>query len=275
MHTHDTLIAAYDNAREKTAHDTGRPVPPSRLHHVELDTINRILPAGGSLVDIGTGLGLVPTTFHLLGHSVISTDFPTTGGVQHLNRLMDYGIRGHFLEVGKDPIPEPDDSVDVVFVGNVIEHLPHTPRYFLQDLIRILKPGGHLVVDTKNAVDLKTRLKMLLGVSNWPTLRGIYPIEYNYMHHKEYTLAELVDVLELSGLENVKGLAAEVFFYQSLRAWGTLRAMGARPEERAQFAPGGFNPLHPYEYLRLPLLALCKLFPGLRSDILAVGQKPQ
>lgn len=274
MHSPSTLHQTYLDACKLTESETGCPEPPSPLHLVEAAVIDRLLPEGGVLLDVGTGMGLIPTVFHKLGARAISTDFPTTGGRDHLSRLMKRGIEGHFLQVGVDPMPVEAETVDVVFVGNVIEHLPHTPKYFLSDLMRTLKPGGHIVVDTKNAVDLKTRLKMLLGVSNWPRIESVYALDFNYHHHKEYTLNELTQVLDLAGFEDVHGFAHEVFFKKSLRKWGTLRAMGARPEEMAQFAPSGFNPLHPYEYLRILLLGLTKLMPGARSDILAQARKP-
>ncbi len=151
------------------------------------------------------------------------------------------------MQVGVEPLPILEESVDVVFAGNVIEHQPHSPRPFMQDLWRVLKPGGHIVIDTKNAVDLKTRLKVLFGISNWPTLDGIYEHELNIHHHKEYTRWELKRVLQLSGFDDIKEVTFEIFFHRSLQRLGTLRAMGAKPEELAKFGTG-FNFRHAYEY---------------------------
>jgi ubiquinone/menaquinone biosynthesis C-methylase UbiE len=245
---------------------------PVRLHLVEAAAILDELPPGGTVLDIGTGIGVIPRMLQRLGAQLICVDFPTHDGASGLKYLEQLGVEAHYLEVGVDELPIPDDSVDVVFVGNVIEHLPHSPRRFMSDIRRVLRPGGHLVMDTKNAIDLKTRLKLLAGISNWPTLQYIYHCERNTEHHKEYTLPELVALLELAGLRNVRGYAFEVFFTKSLRKLGTLRRMGAPVEARSQFGTG-FNPWHPYEYARMPLLGLAWLFPQLRSDILAVGQK--
>ena len=142
----------------------------------------------------------------------------------------------------------------------------------MENLWRVLKPGGHIVIDTKNAVDLKTRLKVLVGISNWPTVDGIYYAEFNPYHHKEYTLSELKRLLELARFDDIQGTAFEVFFLKSLKRLGTLRAMGARAEELSEFGTG-FNFRHPYEYLRLVLLATTYLLPNTRSDIMAIGRK--
>lgn len=246
--------------------------PAWRLRRFEIERIGGKLPTGGSLLDVGSGPGFVPRYFHKLGFKVISVDFPGTGGRDALQALKDVGIEGHYVQVGVETLPLPDDSLDVVFVGNVIEHLPHSPRSFMADLKRVLKPGGHLVMDTKNAVDLKTRLKVLAGVSNWAPLHSYYDLDIHPHHHKEYTLAELARLFELSQFRNIERIAEELFFQLSLKKFKTLQAMGAKPGQRSKFGTG-FNPWHPYEYARLLLLLTARAFPNLRSDIMVIGQK--
>lgn len=247
-----------------------------RLLLAELATITRYLPDGGTFIDVGTGHGIVPLVLHRLGYSVKSIDYPTAGGSEAAARIASLGVEIHYANVGHDANPLPNESADVVFAGNVIEHLPHTPRHFLAACRAMLKIGGHLVIDTKNAVDLKTRLKMLAGISNWPAVAGIYESDFNFFHHKEYTLGELAEVVTRSELEVVERAAIETFFYKSLIRLGSLRTMGAAAQAtgtgRSEFG-SGFNPRHIYEYARLPLLALTLAMPGLRSDVLVVGQK--
>lgn len=255
------------------ARDSGfRPMLQTRLHVTESVQVAEFLPPGGTLLDIGTGFGIVPRIMQRLGAHAISADFPTTGGSGALQRLIDLGIEGHFLQVGIDPLPVPDESVDVVFVGNVIEHLPHSPRAFMADIKRVLKPGGHLVMDTKNAIDLKTRLKVLFGVPNWPPIRTFFHADFNAHHHKEYTLAELKQLFELAGFASIQGYPFECFFFQSLKRLGTIQAMGAPRSELSEFGEG-FNFLHPYEYGRIVALLLTKLFPNLRDCIMVTGRK--
>lgn len=243
-----------------------------RLRRFEIERVGGKLPAGGSLLDVGSGHGYVPRYFHKLGFKVISVDFPGTGGMDALKALMDQGIAGHYLQVGVETLPLPDNSLDVVFVGNVIEHLPNSPRPFMADLKRVLKPGGHLIMDTKNAMDVKTRLKVLAGVSNWAPLSSYYDMDINPHHHKEYTLAELAQLFERAGFRNLERIAFEMFLYASLKKFKTLQAMGLKSDQRSTFGTG-FNPWHPYEYARLVLLLFAKTFSGLRSDIMVIGQK--
>ena len=243
-----------------------------RMPIMEATKVAEFLPPAGTMLDIGTGSGIIPRMMQRLGHRAITTDFPTTGGTGAMQRLIDLGIEGHFLQVGTDPLPIPDATVDVVFVGNVIEHLPHSPKQFMADIMRVLKPGGHLVMDTKNAVDLKTRLKMLLGIPNWPPIASYFHSGFNPHHHKEYTLAELQRLFELSNFVDIKGYSFECFFYQSLKKLGTIQAMGAPRDQLSEFGTG-FNFRHPYEYARLIAILVTKLFPKLRDNILVTGRK--
>jgi SAM-dependent methyltransferase len=238
----------------------------------EITRITERLPAGGTLLDVGSGTGFVPRYFHELGAKVISVDYPSTGGLDALKALMDRGIEGHYVRVGSESLPLPDNSLDIVFAGNVIEHLPDSPKSFVADLKRVLKPGGFLLMDTKNAVDLKTRLKMLWGVSNWAPLKSFYDLGINPHHHKEYTLQELQQVFELAGFKNIQPITYEFFFRRSLKQFRSLQAMGRKAGEKSVFG-NGFNPWQPYEYARMIFLLLTRLWPNLRSEIMVIGQK--
>jgi hypothetical protein len=48
--------------------------------------------------------------------------------------------------------------------------------------------------------------------------------------------------------------------------------MGAKLGQSSQFGTG-FNPLQPYEYIRIVFLLIARMFPKLRSEIIVVGQK--
>lgn len=211
----------------------------------QLQAILRHLSKGQTLLDIGTGFGIIPEVFHRFGCKVISVDFPKTGGTAALSRLIEKGVEGHYAEVGAERLPLDDGSVDVVFVGDVIEHLPHSPKLFMSDVVRILKPGGYAVLTTPNSVRLEMRLKVMLGGSPWPALASYYDDDVNCHHHKEYTESELKRLVELSGLELV-----EFRFYDMRYDAALKRAIHG---------------------ILLPILGLR---PAWKSEMLAVGHKP-
>jgi SAM-dependent methyltransferase len=173
------------------------------ITHLQILTVLDGLPDGGRVLDIGTGPGLVPHALHLLGYDVVSIDHPRDPS-SALRRIKDLGVDGYSAEVGVDPLPLPADSVDAVFAGDVIEHLPNSPKAFVSALVGVLRPGGKLVLSTPNATRLLARVKMMMGYSNWPPLEDFYDDDLHMGHHKEYTADELRSVLMDAGLVDVR-----------------------------------------------------------------------
>jgi predicted SAM-dependent methyltransferase len=79
-----------------------------------------------------------------------------------------------------------DESTDLIYSGQSIEHVtPDDARKVVQEAFRILRPGGHFALDTPNA----------------PICR-LHSADFIDPDHKhEYTLAELVELLEEGGFE--------------------------------------------------------------------------
>lgn len=86
-----------------------------------------------------------------------------------------------------------DGSVDLVYSGQSIEHVtPEDGKVVLSEIARVLRPGGHLGVDTPNARVTRLQQEAFIDPD----------------HKVEYRLGELVDLVTSSGLEVVeaKGL---------------------------------------------------------------------
>ena len=86
-----------------------------------------------------------------------------------------------------------DESVDLIYSGQSIEHVtPDDARKVVQEASRILRSGGHFALDTPNA----------------PVCRLHSPGFIDPDHKHEYTLGELVELLEEGGFDVVerKGL---------------------------------------------------------------------
>jgi SAM-dependent methyltransferase len=60
-------------------------------------------------------------------------------------------------------LPLPDSFADIVYSGEVIEHLVD-PDFFLKEIRRILKPGGLIVITTPNLCSWHSRILMLIGI---------------------------------------------------------------------------------------------------------------
>jgi ubiquinone/menaquinone biosynthesis C-methylase UbiE len=89
-------------------------------------------------------------------------------------------------------LPFRDEAFDCVICSEVIEHIPRD-RIDLGDMIRVLAPGGTLVLGTPD-----------YGRWRWRALEGAYkkvfPQGYATEHINPYTRGELFDVIEELGL---------------------------------------------------------------------------
>lgn len=58
-------------------------------------------------------------------------------------------------------VPLPDAGADVVVSVETIEHLEN-PRAFMRELVRVAKPGGHVVITTPNQLSLLSLLTLVV-----------------------------------------------------------------------------------------------------------------
>ena len=119
-------------------------------------------------------------------------DFPQRDGERHFEFDLNDAI---------DPSGWPDAGRnDVAIMGEVIEHLHAPPGKVLACVAQWVVPGGHLFLQTPNAVALHKRLRMLIGQSPFEPIRDT---EKNPGHFHEYTPEELADLARSAGWGSV------------------------------------------------------------------------
>ena len=104
--------------------------------------IDRLYPQGGKLVEVGSGLGYLMQSFKKDGWDVL--------GVDPWKELPAFTEQVHGIETIPTTLEDaglPDASADLVILLHVIEHVPD-PVGTLREINRVLKPGGHVVVET-------------------------------------------------------------------------------------------------------------------------------
>jgi SAM-dependent methyltransferase len=112
------------------------------------------------ILDIGCGDGAVSLELaRITGASVIGIEI-SDGAVAVCRQR---GVEAHHLTLGSEPIPFEHGSVDLVYMAEVLEHLPRPDRG-IEEIHRVLRPGGHLILTTPNLACLPNRLLMLIGL---------------------------------------------------------------------------------------------------------------
>jgi len=99
--------------------------------------------------------------------------------------------------------PLNDNSVDIVFATEIIEHLSN-PGPLIEEAFRILKPGGVVVVTTPNITRIGNIFKLLAGISTNDTLMPSGYSDPNdewRPHYREYSTNELAGLFRTRGFE--------------------------------------------------------------------------
>lgn len=104
--------------------------------------LRRLHPDRGHVVEVGSGLGFLLKSFKDDGWKVT--------GVDPWREVASFTESFHGFETVTTTLEQarfPDESADVVVILHVIEHVP-APLGTLREIFRILRPGGHLVLET-------------------------------------------------------------------------------------------------------------------------------
>jgi SAM-dependent methyltransferase len=135
-----------------------RPVLHLPRSRVALDLASRL--ETHDILDVGCGEGDVSVALReLTGSRVVGVDISEVV-VAHCR---ERGLEAHRVSIGDEPLPFPNSSFDLVYMAEVLEHLHH-PDPAADEIARVLRPGGHLLLTTPNLACLPNRLLLALGL---------------------------------------------------------------------------------------------------------------
>jgi len=100
---------------------------------------------GKKVLDVGSGNGYVLSKYATEGAEVFGIDI-TEAGIELCRKRFEYlGLNGDFRVADAQEIPFSDDTFDCVCSMGVLHHVPDTQKA-LDEIYRVLKPGGRLIV---------------------------------------------------------------------------------------------------------------------------------
>jgi methionine biosynthesis protein MetW len=124
------------------------------------------------------------------------------------------GIKAYQLDIDQQPFPFHDASFDIIYCGEIIEHIFNTD-HLLEEVHRVLKQDGTAIFTTPNMAGWPSRLALLLGYQPFPTAvspqhEGAGKLlakgdEGQWGHIRVFTTRALVELLKIHHFK-IKGL---------------------------------------------------------------------
>lgn len=158
--------------------------------------------------------------------------------VEH-GRSQGLDFRVHDLNL---PLTDPSASYDWILLLDVLEHLDK-PEVCLREAHRLLRPGGHLIVNVPNHFTLSARIRILLGAGI--DAAGYFPAaeDWNYPHLRFFRRESIESLLSRVGFAQFDARFerfAAVPFGRELRALGMSAALAGLARWRPNVFCSGF-----------------------------------
>ena len=191
------------------------------------------LPAGTTVLDVGCGIG---GSSRILARDY---DFEVTGvtispkQVERATALTPVGVTAKFQVDDAMNLSFPDASFDVVWSIEAGPHMPNKAT-FARELLRVLKPGGKLVVADWNQRDDR-RIPL-----NWWEKPVMTQLLDQWAHPKFSSIEEFSELLEATGFVQGQVETAD-WTQETLPSWLQTIWVGIeRPKGWLQYGWQGF-----------------------------------
>lgn len=159
------------------------------------------------------------------------------------------GVNAKVCDLETSVLPYEDDSFDLVVFTETLEHIPRSPYAVLNEVARVLKPGGILVFSVPNLSSLNNRIKLLLGRNILSVERAHYS---TFGHFREYNMREVE------------------YMFREL-GWEVLVTDYIHYSDRIPRSPAARRPTTLVRWWLTRFL--CKLVPSFRPASLAIVRK--
>lgn len=178
QHIHDLAI---------TSHPVGSPgffQDLDQYHFEKLHHLPRLIPfdglAGRDVLDVGCGAGVDLARFARGGARITGVDIADAAVALARANLAQHSLPARLLVADGERLPFPDARFDYVFAHGVVQYTANGRR-LVEEVHRVLKPGGTAVFQAYNRVSWLNALSALMKVDleheDAPVLRKYSPGE--------------------------------------------------------------------------------------------------
>ena len=172
--------------------------PQSKWHHLKFAHVASLMKGARSHLDIGCGpgtfIGLLPPGVKSTGIDIAEDQIAFAGS--------RYGTDGRrFVRIDSlQRLPFEDGCFDVVTAVEFIEHLSTADTSaMLKECLRVLRPGGRIILTTPNYASLWPALEFVLN--------RVSPVSYEDQHISQYMPSKASAMLKEVGFSGVEAAA--------------------------------------------------------------------
>ncbi|MDQ6955164.1 MAG: class I SAM-dependent methyltransferase [Mariprofundaceae bacterium] len=170
-----------------------------------LTLAKQYLPEKAKVLDAGAGHGVLALALKDAGFNAAASDLH-----QGLAIFEEENIPYYQWHLEAHAAPFPDNSFDAVILSQTIEHFTYSPLKPLQELVRVLRPSGILIVDAPNISCFHNISRLFRGKSLHWNLKKHYleqvaevvdGVPYYDRHNHEYSYEDLLDIADYFDLK--------------------------------------------------------------------------
>lgn len=159
-----------------------------------------------SIIDVGGFWAIFPITMARLGFEVKMTEALKYYSSNY-NAFFEFVKSKKITIVDFDPFMEEyqGDTFDMITVMAVIEHYPHSLKFFFNNIKKMMHEDSTLCLDVPNLAFIKTRINFLFGKTPLTPIEIIYNSATPFIgHHHEFTVPEIKTLMKLCNLKLTK-----------------------------------------------------------------------
>jgi len=170
----------------------------------DLEILEMHVPPGSKLAEFGAVPLLLTFPLQRLGYDVTGIDIdPSRFG----NAIDNGNLQVMKCDIERENLPAGDSLFDAVLFNELFEHLRIDLIHTMNEVRRVLKPGGLLLLSSPNLRSLEGLLNFVLR-NRAASCSGDVYAEYEKLrtlghmgHVREYTTTELIEFLERVGFK--------------------------------------------------------------------------